>query len=48
MRDDARPVTPYERPSIEERTPIDVPLIGRISTIAASSAVFRTDQIDEA
>jgi hypothetical protein len=40
MSDDARVVQPYEPPSIEERAPIDVPLIGR-SPAPTPSAVFR-------
>ncbi len=42
MRDDARAVQTYEPPSIDERTPIDVPLIGGLSGIVGTpSAAFR-------
>ncbi|MEX1007928.1 MAG: hypothetical protein WD271_08815 [Acidimicrobiia bacterium] len=43
MRDDAGAIQPYEPPSIEERTPIDVPLIGvGGSPGAGPSAAFRS------
>ncbi len=43
MSDDARVVQPYESPSIEERAPIDVPLVaaGSPVTDTVTSAVFR-------
>ena len=45
MSDDHAHAEPYEPPRIEERTPLDVPLIGNNS--GGLSAAFRTDQIAE-
>jgi hypothetical protein len=38
----SRPEMPvYEPPTIEQRTPISVPLIGQVGSIAPTSAAFR-------
>ena len=45
MSDQRMHFEPYEPPCIEDRQPIDFPLIGQIS--GSPSAVFRTHQVTE-
>ncbi len=46
MSDDTRVIKPYEPPSIEERAPIDVPLIGQSPPGTAPSAAFRPASVE--
>jgi hypothetical protein len=45
MSDQTMNLERYESPRIEDRQPIDFPLIGQVS--GGISAAFRTDQISE-